>query len=358
MIISIGSSPKVIESIERFYGFKKEESLFDWSFSNFETVLHYIRNIDNTINRDDFYDTKEEEHILGCRIVNHKKLRFSITREFPLIESFKSYLPVFIDSINRRLRKLKNNISENYIIDFIHCLDENTNYGFSYNNVFRPAKIYIPTNQMIHDFANHVRNINPDLNFIIHLLVPPNCVHDYSDLLNTLNHPNLKIHYMTQDEGQNVITGGSSLSLNWHWNNVYNNLIKDLSFKISIPKDFNVKFYKKIYPDLASLSDQDAVHHYINYGIKEGRIYKIDKEVQFDPVVYKRIYKDLSHLSDEEAMIHYIIYGARENRKCKYDEIFDAIRYKRLNLDLGNLSDREATLHFYEKGLKEGRSII
>lgn len=357
MIISIGSSPKVIESIERFYGFKKEESIFDWSFLNFKTVLHYIKKINSTIHASDFYDTNNEDNVLGCRIVNHIKLRLSITREFPIIQSFESYLPTFIDSINRRLRKLKNNIKENYYIDFIHCLDENTNYNFKNNNVFRHANIYIPSNAMIHDFATHVRNINPNLNFVLHLLVPPNHVNDYNDLLNTLNHPNLKIHYMTQDSGQCVMTGGT-LSLNWHWNNIYNNLMKDISFQITLPKDFDVGFYKRIYPDLANLSDIDASNHYINYGIKEGRLYKIDKEIQFDPYVYKRIYKDLAHLTDEEAKIHYITCGAKENRKFRYDEIIDPKRYKKLHLDLKDLTDREATLHFYEHGLKEGRSII
>jgi hypothetical protein len=357
MIISLGSSPKVIESIERYYGFKKEESLFDWSFSNFKAVLHFIKNIDSKINDEDFYDTKDEEHILGCRIVNHKKLRFCISREFPLIQSFKSYLPTFIDSINRRLRKLKNNIAENYIIDFIHSLDESENYNFKSNSAFRDANIYVPTNAMIHDFANHVKNINPNLNFILHLLVPPNYINDYNDLLSTLNHPNLKIHFMKQEVGNYVITGGS-LCLNWHWENIYNNLNKDISFQISIPKDFNPVFYKKIYPDLAHLSDESAIHHYLHHGIKEGRLYKIDKEVKFDPIVYKRIYKDLAHMNDEEALIHYLIFGAKENRKFHYDEVLDPKRYKKLHLDLRDMTDREATLHFYEKGLKEGRAII
>ena len=41
MIISLGSSPKVIESINRKYKINRETYFFDSILCNFETVLHF-----------------------------------------------------------------------------------------------------------------------------------------------------------------------------------------------------------------------------------------------------------------------------------------------------------------------------
>jgi hypothetical protein len=357
MIIPIGSSPKVIESLESYFKYKREINLFDYTLSNFESVLHFIKHINNPINNNDIYDTGGRNDVSGTRVVNHRHIRMSFTREFPLTQSYESYLPIFLDTLNRRLRKLKNIISENSYIDFIHCLDEDTNYNFNCNNAFRQARIYIPTNQMIHDFGAHLRNINPNLDFVIHLIIPPQYVNDYKDILGTLNSPHIKLHFMTQNSGTNVITGGS-LCLHWHWGNVYGNLRNDLAFQIKVPSDFNPTLYKKIYGDLSHMTDEQAAQHYVHHGIKENRIYKIDKEIEFDPVVYKRIYRDLSNLTDDEARLHYLSNGIKEDRKYKYEDIFDPKVYKKIHKDLKNLTDREATLHFYEQGIKEGRNIF
>lgn len=357
MIIPIGSSPKVIESLERYYNCKREINFFDWTLSNFETVLHFIRHINNSIGPNDISDTGGRNDVLGTRIVNHRNLRLSFTREFPATMSYESYLPTFLDIVNRRLRKLKNLIAENYYIDFIHCLDESCNYNFRHNTAFRQANIFIPTNQMIHDFIAHIKNINPNLDFVIHLIIPPYCVNDYRDILGTLNSPHLKFHFMTQHGGNYLITGGS-LSIHWNWDVVYSNLRNDLGFQLKVPNDFNPTLYKKIYNDLANMTDEQAAQHYVHHGIKEDRIYKIDKEIEFDPAVYKRIYKDLSHLSDDDARLHYLASGMREGRKYKYEDIFDPKKYKKIYKDLKDLTDREATLHFYEHGLKEGRDLF
>lgn len=40
--------------------------------------------------------------------------------------------------------------------------------------------------------------------------------------------------------------------------------------------DIDLDFYRKQYPDLACLNDQEARHHYVSYGIREGRLARPD----------------------------------------------------------------------------------
>ena len=88
-------------------------------------------------------------------------------------------------------------------------------------------------------------------------------------------------------------------------------------YKSIIPEDFSVELYKSLNLDLQNLSNSDAVAHYINFGIKERRKYKIDVFLpdDFDPVVYKKLNKDLQHMTDQESINHYLINGIDEKRK-------------------------------------------
>jgi hypothetical protein len=355
MIISLGSSPKVIESINRKYKITRENYFFDSILCNFETVLHYLKHIDLPITIKDLYDTGIKDDTNGYRIINHNKLRLSFIKEFSIINSFESYVPTFIELINRRLRHFKKLIINNSYIEFIHCLDEKDNYNFKSCIAYRETDLYIPNNQMIHDLVYYIKKINPNLQFNIHFLVNPNYSDHNKDILNSLINPHLKIHYMTQNTGKYVITAGE-LCIHWNWDKVYNDLKNNCNIKL--PYDFDPIFYKKVYPDLANLTNKEAELHYLEHGIKEDRVYKIYNEIKFDPVVYKRIYKDLSHMSDIEAKIHYICNGIKENRKYRYEDIFDPIKYKELYPDLENMTDREATQHFYQYGIDEGRNIF
>ena len=355
MIISLGSSPRVIESINRKYKVIKDPYFFDLVLCNFESVLHFIKYIDHPISFSDLHDSGNQNHSLGTRIINHNTLRLSFVAGFPSTESFDSYIHIFLELVNRRLRKLKKLIMNNSYIEFVHCLDDVDTYNFKSSSDYRNTNLYIPTNQMIHDFVHYVKQINPQLQFNINLLVHPVYGNGNRDILNTLNNHHLKIHYLTQDTGAHVMTAGD-MCIHWHWDKVYDNMKNNVN--IHIPYDFNPSFYKRIYPDLAHLNDKALEQHYLNNGIREERVYKIDEDIKFDPIVYKRIYEDLSHMTDEEAKIHYICNGIRENRKYRYEDVFDAVKYKDLYQDLMHLNDREATQHFYRHGINEGRSIF
>ena len=169
-------------------------------------------------------------------------------------------------------------------------------------------------------------------------------------------------------------------------------------------ENFNVYVYKKIYSDISIMSDKEAINHYKNYGIKEGRISNLEKKPKdFDPNIYKKLNQDLKNLTDDEAIYHYIQHGIRENREYKIsgisekmpnekneDDVVNHIKtdtamikntgnmkckspadfnvyvyeipkdfnveiYKLLNTDLYTMTDLNAMIHYVTYGCKENR---
>jgi hypothetical protein len=161
---------------------------------------------------------------------------------------------------------------------------------------------------------------------------------------------------------------------------IINNSIKD---KNDLPPDdFDPVIYKKLNKDLKNLTDEEATNHYLTKGINEKRQYtkngkienskiKISKNENisinklpddFNVVIYKNLNKDLVHLSNDDAILHYINYGINENRKYKtiYDlpDDFDPISYKKLNKDLQHMTDNEAITHYLINGIDEKRRYV
>lgn len=83
---------------------------------------------------------------------------------------------------------------------------------------------------------------------------------------------------------------------------------------MSLPKDFHVHNYKSFYKDLEYMSDAKASAHYKTYGIREGRVYKLNIPEDFNASTYKSLHPDLQHLTDIEASVHYTQYGKKEGR--------------------------------------------
>lgn len=121
--------------------------------------------------------------------------------------------------------------------------------------------------------------------------------------------------------------------------------------------DFDPNIYKYINIDLKHLSDNEAYKHFLNFGIKEGRKYKIVIPSDFDPENYKKINDDLSYLTDDQAFQHFNNYGFYENRKYKIEipTDFDVKQYKNLNPDLEYMTDEEAINHYSKYGVYENR---
>ena len=103
----------------------------------------------------------------------------------------------------------------------------------------------------------------------------------------------------------------------------------------NFPNDFNPELYRFYYKDLVNLTNKELYCHYIDYGYKEGRIYKMPND--FDIKKYLELNHDLNNFNFIEGIIHYANHGVYENRKYKevillennifnrYDEFIDGV---------------------------------
>ena len=140
ILFPLGGSCKLKYSIDRYYNNNIELNFFDRVLTNFDTILYFIKNIDKEIIKDDFFDSNI--NIFEKRIVNFKNCRFSSVNDFPLNIRYEQHLPIFIDMLNIRLKKLKNNIINNLALEFVHILDAKTEYNFKCNPVLPPSNFY------------------------------------------------------------------------------------------------------------------------------------------------------------------------------------------------------------------------
>ena len=122
---------------------------------------------------------------------------------------------------------------------------------------------------------------------------------------------------------------------------------------------FDAEYYAEQYPDLKKAfgSDEEALYqHFINYGIKEGRV----MNPVIDVVKYREQYKDLQAAfgDDWDAYInHYFTYGVNEHRENGTD--FDLLAYLNAYGDLQAAFGNDYVAiakHYEETGIKENRS--
>ena len=159
---------------------------------------------------------------------------------------------------------------------------------------------------------------------------------------------------------------------------------KDIIIFNGLPTDFDPILYKELNKDLKNLNDEEAIEHYLMHGVNENRCYKkkkskkkniiLDKKLpnEFNATVYKKLNKDLQHFNDEEAIEHYLIYGINEKRDYKKKKEkkniiildnglpsdFDTTLYKKINKDLQHLSNEEAINHYLIYGINEKRKYL
>lgn len=129
-----------------------------------------------------------------------------------------------------------------------------------------------------------------------------------------------------------------------------------------LPLNFSVKNYLELNDDIGHLTDEQAIQHFLNHGIKENRKYKFDiLPFDFNYNTYLRLNPDLGAMSYNQAKNHYLKYGKGENRKYKYDlpSDFDHKMYVKINQDLKkngkDFDKNEAIFHYINYGRNEGR---
>ncbi len=121
---------------------------------------------------------------------------------------------------------------------------------------------------------------------------------------------------------------------------------------------FDASYYKKQYADVATLTDQQALNHYLNCGVYEGR----QGSPCFNYQYYKQHCSDLASSFGNDAKLyikHFLEHGMDEGRQAS--ENFNVYSYRNQYEDLrkgykNNL--RAYYLHYCEHGYDEGRNGV
>jgi hypothetical protein len=227
ILVPIGSKCSVRQSIQRYLKLETmETNLFDWNVTNFETIVYMIENIDNEFKKEDFYDTNE---ICGhSRMLNHNNLRLNIIHDFDNSNDYDKEMVIFINKYNRRLKRLKQTIMSNKIINFVHLFDIYPNFKIPNQD------IYVPNIDQVYRFIMAIKKINENCKFNLHFLVPPiDCIFytkkynsnfyvDVSKLNELRITDNIFIHQLFQNEN---IDPQEHACLHWTWDSVYNNIL-------------------------------------------------------------------------------------------------------------------------------------
>jgi hypothetical protein len=176
-----------------------------------------------------------------------------------------------------------------------------------------------------------VNFFNPDLNKTKKLVINGNQCYGNS---------NDKIEPRIEDNefyGKIIFEDDKEIIISWdHYENTkieqkYIKISEDTFIKLISYEDFNTGKYVAYNSDFINNKDKKFLYdHYINFGIKEGRIYngykvkdnKIVFEKQplpedFDSNEYKLMYSDIAQLTDDELKSHYVNHGYYEKRMYK-----------------------------------------
>jgi hypothetical protein len=129
--------------------------------------------------------------------------------------------------------------------------------------------------------------------------------------------------------------------------------IKNILSNKDLKKYFDWQFYINMYDDLKYIiNKEDALKHFLKYGIFESRICSIDYNIyeKFDWELYINLYNDLININNKnEAYIHYIKRGINEYRifsKNIYDN-FDWNFYLTLYDKNNNLKNKDGAYNHY-----------
>lgn len=113
----------------------------------------------------------------------------------------------------------------------------------------------------------------------------------------------------------------------------------------------NLNFYRSSNSDLASFNNQQAFEHLQNNGVAEGRRFSQFADLNF----YRSANADLGGLNNEQIFEHLQNYGIAENRR--FSQFVDLNFYRTSNTDLASFNNSQALQHLEIYGLYEGRQF-
>lgn len=115
--------------------------------------------------------------------------------------------------------------------------------------------------------------------------------------------------------------------------------MKEVQYTETLPDDFDWKFYLELYEDLRRSgfrTEEDAIRHYLTYGIKEKRVYKrVAIPVDFDWLGYILFNPYLliyDHITENKTIQYYTEYGYKENFLYRVEDNQDKAETVELSL--------------------------
>lgn len=115
-------------------------------------------------------------------------------------------------------------------------------------------------------------------------------------------------------------------------------------------------FYRRLYPDLAGMSEEGLKNHWVDHGIREGRY----GSSRFHFNEYLSLHPDLEvfrHVP-QSAAGHFVMDGINEGRLATVRTnpmVYDFVSYRTINWDLASWPKHELDVHWIKHGIDEAR---
>lgn len=213
-LISLGNACKVRESIDRFNGCSQETNIFDWVLSDFSSVVTIFQAISNN-NEKTLFDpnlfVNEGSHpnYNTHLCISHKFINFKSLHDVENNpETYESNFNEFINKYIRRSERLRSIITQSTeTINFIYfvCLEKN-----------------IPSKEQMYYFIISIQKMNKNLNFKIHILIPPEFSHLQEKISESYITNHVNYFYMKEKDNIDPVLEQRQ-NLNWY--NLYNLII-------------------------------------------------------------------------------------------------------------------------------------
>lgn len=207
-IISLGHACQVKENINKYYKNpnNRETQIFDWLVTDFKTVLrmlHELINPTELLQRENFTTNNVNMNcgswVDGFSKIEHISMKLISVHDFPLTSTFDDTVETFIETLHRRLDRLRGLIASNNTIHFIHMLDHQF------------TKCYIPTQKDINDLFDIINKINSSSKCYLHILIPPK----YKNITMEKLHDNAYIHHMDDSNPNNEKIDWRNYNYDW-----------------------------------------------------------------------------------------------------------------------------------------------
>ena len=179
---------------------------------------------------------------------------------------------------------------------------------------------------------------------------------------------NEEVYYKLNPDVKEVNNIMPEFTASFHY--VHFGFKENRSYKIEIPPDFNEEVYYKLNPDVKEIHnimpEFTATYHYQHFGFKENRRYKIETPTDFVEEVYYKLNPDVKEINnimpEFTASYHYQHFGFNENRcyKIEIPPDFNEEVYYKLNPDVKEINnimpEFTATYHYQHFGFNENRN--